>query len=117
VQAVDEWNERTGTTLSIEQGDCSSSQRAGRIVWRVYEIAHTYAGNGGLPVLGHTEVKDNTIFVVSDRTEEQVRTDLLHEIGHSLGMQHLNVQTAIMYAFDKGQQHLTDDDVAEYFAR
>ena len=112
VQAVDEWTERAGTTLHVEQGDCSS---AGHLVWTVRVSNTLHCDNVG-PVYATTDATHEGNFVTFStlRTPEQVRTDLLHEIGHTLGLPHLSQQTAIMYADDMGQQHLTDDDLRAY---
>lgn len=75
----------------------------------------------GGPVLGYflTEFPTQIILVVPDRMigVEYYRAVMIHEMGHSIGLGHINIDNTIMVSsMDRGSYHLSKTDI-ELFCR
>lgn len=61
--------------------------------------------------------KVNTIYLVYDRMLglEYYRGTLEHELGHSIGLDHLKEENTLMYpSMDKGAKHITGSDLKQF---
>lgn len=107
--AAAEWNDRAGTTLTVEQGECRES--ADRLMWHVTPDANVERG-----LLAETHASTLLIGFRTARAGDALRADFLHEIGHALGVPHVSDTRAIMYPGDLGQLHLDAADLSAFEA-
>lgn len=85
------------------------------------EIVHILDERINTTILGYflTEFGTQIILVVPDRMlgREYYRGVIMHEMGHSLGLSHLNVDDTIMVdTMDRSSYHLSKRDI-EWFCR
>jgi len=110
IDATEEWNSQVGTSLSVVVGECPNKPGSAYLVIaggaEPGAAATTYYETGSAP---------NEMHYSLTRTPNEVRTDFLHEIGHSLGMGHVSDPTAIMFATTNDAQHLNNNDLQAYW--
>lgn len=111
IDAVDEWNTQAGTSLSVVIGECPTDKPGS-----TYVVTAGGASQGAAATTYYERGSANNRMTYSQtRTPNEVRTDFLHEIGHSLGMGHLSDPTAIMFATTNEAQHLNQNDLQAYW--
>lgn len=111
IDATEEWNTLAGTSLSVVVGECPTDKPGS-----TYAVSAGGTSHGAAATTYYEPDSANNEMHYSDsRTPNEVRTDFLHEIGHSLGMEHLSDPTAIMYAYTNNTQHLTENDLQAYW--
>lgn len=110
IDATEEWNSQAGTSLSVVIGECPNKPGSAYLViaggTSHGAAATTYYIEGSAP---------NEMHYSLTRTPNEVRTDFLHEIGHSIGMDHISDPTAIMFPTTNDAQHLTESDLQAYW--
>src|SRR5689334_16906205 len=78
LDAADEWNARAGTELTVTLGECPNRPGSVYLVTAGGQdrdaAASTYYQRGD---------EDNEIRYAADRPAAELRTDFLHEIGHT----------------------------------
>ena len=111
IDATEEWNTLAGTSLSVVVGECPTDKPGS-----TYAVSAGGASHGAAATTYYMRGSVNNEMRYSEsRTPNEVRTDFLHEIGHSLGMGHLSDRTAIMFTNTNDVQHLTESDVQAYW--
>ncbi|PVH68823.1 hypothetical protein DL98DRAFT_384861, partial [Cadophora sp. DSE1049] len=71
-------------------------------------LAHAFSpGNGDSNIAGDAHFDDDETWTV-----QSLGHTALHEFGHSLGLGHSDITTAVMYMFANGQAELQPDDIS-----
>lgn len=111
IDATEEWNTQAGTSLSVVIGECPTNKPGS-----TYAVTAGGTSHGAAATTYYIEGSgNNEMHYTQTRTPNEVRTDFLHEIGHSLGMGHLSDPTAIMFTNTNDAQHLTENDLQAYW--
>jgi hypothetical protein len=119
-EAIQEWHRETGLTLWEVQAPSVTgayhevrwaknfTQETGLSPLNTLAVTVRYSQYG---LFQRTEIILNPLLLDIDDQDDLVRT-IMHELGHTLGLDHSSYQEAIMAAYLSNQDHLHSDDIA-----
>jgi hypothetical protein len=121
--AVDEWNYSVGSNLTVKHGGCEG--------WDIRVSLGDHSDNevgAGHDAMSWKErgSTPNTLFIspgfdipdpnLKVEPRARIRSRLLHEVGHNLGLGHSSNESDIMYPMAKEDAHLSQGDLDAYWA-
>jgi hypothetical protein len=106
--AASEWNTQVGTNLAVKHGGCEGFDVRVKTGNVSPHLAVTRMNRGDTPL--------EIIIEPNNSNKTEVRSALLHEIGHVLGLGHSKDPASIMFTNCQFDGHLTQSDIDAYWS-